>query len=57
MEKRKLERNSGSIGLNIPMKYAKNLNLKPGDYVNIELTVDRKIVVTKAEQTQGVSTP
>lgn len=57
MEIRKLERNSGSTSLNLPYKFAKNLNLKPGDYVNIELTVDRKIIVSKADQPQGESTP
>lgn len=57
METRKLEKNSGSTSLNLPYKFARNLDLKPGDYVNIELTVDRKIIVTKAGQTQGERTP
>jgi antitoxin component of MazEF toxin-antitoxin module len=57
VEIRKLERNSGSVGLNIPIRYARNLDLKPGDYVKVELTVDRKIIVTKAELTQGERTP
>jgi antitoxin component of MazEF toxin-antitoxin module len=47
VEKRKLERNSGSISLNIPYRFAKICDLHPGDYVKVELTLDHKITIEK----------
>ena len=57
MEIRKLERNSGSTSLNIPYRYCANLGLKPGVFVAVEFTQDKRIIIKRAVQPIEETTP
>lgn len=46
MEIRKIQKNGHSLAVNLPPKFATNLGLSEGDFVEISLTVDRNILIT-----------
>lgn len=46
MEIRKIQKNGHSLAVNLPPKFATNLGLSEGDFVEISLTVDHSILIT-----------
>ena len=47
MEIRKLQQHGHSVAVNLPPKYLVNLHLNTQDYVLIELTPDKRIIISK----------
>jgi len=47
MEIRKLQKHGNSLSVNLPPAYHANLGLKSGDYVELALTVDHRIILSK----------
>jgi AbrB family looped-hinge helix DNA binding protein len=57
VEIRKIFKQGRTLAVTIPKQIRVNLGLSPGDYVSIELTVDRKVQIQKAKIHEQLSMP